>query len=180
VTSSVRRWAAGVGMAAATAMAGAMMALAIVPSASADDGDELLGQAGADLTQATQVLEQIPTTALDAREANGVAAGETFQTDLAQQAIPTLESLQANEVADQNNTLVLDADQQLVEASQQLLTADQGLLSAADAGDLNTLSGWLDARLPVSEGVLADYSAFWEVLFTDLSAPFDPSNLAAF
>lgn len=159
-----------------------MAATMIAPTAYADTTDELLGQAAADLTQATQVLEQVPTTALDAREASGIAAGETFQTDVAQQltGIETLQdSFQAN-LPDQTSPLLVSLDQQVAQASQELLTADQGVLSAADAGDLSTFAGQLTAGLPVDEGVFATLGDVLNIDFTDLAATFDPLILTAF
>lgn len=82
--------------------------------------------------------------------------------------------------ADQSSPLLLDADQQLAQASQEVLTAGQGFLSAADAGDLSTFSGQLEAGLPLSEAAAALYGGVLDVEFTDLIAQFDPSILAAF
>jgi len=176
MVSSVRRWAAGVGLAGGAAVAVAMIA----PAAYADDGDGLLGQAGADLTQAAQVLDQVPTSALDTRELLGLQGGETLETGLAQQ-LPGIETFQdALSAADQTSPLLLDADQQFLNASQEALTANQEFLSVVDAGDLNTLSGYFDAQLPLAESGAALYGGLVDLEFTDLFAPFDLSLLSAF
>jgi hypothetical protein len=170
-----RLWAGGISMAAAAA---AMIGMG---TAHADTADDLLGQAGADLTQATQVLDSVPATALDAKEASLVDAIVGIQTVTDQQAIPEAETyLNDLPVADQTNPLLLDANQQLVQASQELLTADQGFLSAVDAGDLNTLSGAFAAELPLVADGLGEVGASVDALFTDAFAGLDPSILTAF
>lgn len=175
-----RRWGTCAGMAAGTVMAAGMITLVIAPTANADTDDELLGQAGADLTQATQVLDSVPAGALDSRETMLVDATVQIQNVTDQFAASSMTVQDGFPAADQTSPLVLDADQQLVQASQELLTADQGFLSAADAGDLTSASGAFEAELPIAEGLLADYSAALDVAFTDLVAGFDPSLLSAF
>lgn len=136
-----------------------------------------MNDAATNLTQAIQVLDQVPTTALDAHELTGIQGAETLETEL----VPQLEMLQGElPTADQSSPLLLDADQQFFNASQEALTADQGFLSAADAGDLNTLSGWLDAQIPFSESAAALYGGLLDVEFAGLIAQFDPSILTAF
>lgn len=64
----VRRWGTGFGLATGAVVAAAVIG---VTTAHADDADELLGQAGSDLTQANQVLDQVAATLLDAEQAIG-------------------------------------------------------------------------------------------------------------
>jgi hypothetical protein len=170
-----RVWGVGIGTAAAAA------AMIGTGAADADTYDELLGQAGADLTQATQVLDQVPTAALDARELVRFDAVEQLQTSDVQQLIPAIQTFQDGlPAADQASPLLLDLDQQFVQSSQELLTADQWFLSAVDAGALTTSWGALEAQLPLIEAALTEDGTGFEVLTTDLIAQFDPSILTAF
>jgi hypothetical protein len=176
MTSSLRRSATGVGLAGGALVAAALIA----PTAYADAYDDLLGQADANLTQGLQALDQVPTSALDAHQLVGLQGAETLETDLIQQ-LPGIETFQDGLLAaDQNSPLLLDADQQFLNASQTAFIADQGFYAVVETGDLNSLSGWLDAQLPFSESAAALYGGLLDLEFTDLVAQFDPSILTAF
>jgi len=174
----VRRCGVGLGMAA-----GAIMAATIgLATAQADDVDELLSQAGQDLSQATQVLDQVPTTSLDVGEAASLSTQETIQTGPALHLLDTAETFQAGlPAADQTNPLLLDVDQQLAQAYAGLLDADQGFLAAAQGGDLLTPGvGVLPADLSVIDANLTVLGADFNVGVTDLVVMLDPSVLTAF
>ena len=64
----VRRWRIALGMSAGAVAAAAMLSLSEAADAHADDSADVLGQAGMDLTQATQVLDGAPEASLDAEQ----------------------------------------------------------------------------------------------------------------
>src|SRR5271156_5155730 len=82
-----RRWGIAVGTAA-------MIGVATAAAAHAD-GDDVLGQAGADLTQATQVLDGAPEASLDAQQAAFLAGQEMIQTGSASSILSDQESIQS-------------------------------------------------------------------------------------
>ena len=65
-----RRWRIALGMSAGAVAAAAMLGLSEAADAHADDSADVLGQAGMDLTQATQVLDGAPEASLDAEQAS--------------------------------------------------------------------------------------------------------------
>lgn len=174
----VRRCGVGFGLAAGAVMA-AMIGL---PTARADDVDELLSQAAQDLTQGTQVLgDQVPVTSLDVGAAAALATQETIQTGPALSLLDKAETFQAGlPAADQTSPLLLDVDQQLAQAYAGLLEADQGLLAAAQAGDLTGGVAGLPADLAIIDANLAVLGADFNVGVTDFVAMLDPSILTAF
>jgi hypothetical protein len=173
----VRRCGVGFGMAAGAVMA-AMIGL---PTAQADDVDELLSQAGQDLTQGTQVLDQVPVTSLDVGAAAALATQETIQTGPALSLLDKAETFQAGlPAADQTSPLLLDVDQQLAQAYTGLLDADQGFLAAAQAGDLTGGVAALPADLAMIDANLAVLGADFNVGVTDFVAMLDPSILTSF
>jgi hypothetical protein len=129
-TGQARVWAGGIGMAAAAA---AMIGMG---TAHADTVEDVLGQAGVDLTQATSVLESAPTASLGTDGPIVLTEGQSFITQ-AESFLATTESYQADlPAADQTSPLLLDADQALLQADDGLLTADQSFVAADEAGDL--------------------------------------------
>lgn len=173
----VRRCGVGLGMAVGAVVA-AMISLA---TAQADDIDDLLGQAGQDVTQGVQALDQVPTTSLDAGQAAALATQETIQTGPALRLLDNAETFQAGlPAADQTNPLLLDVDHQLVQAYAGLLDADQGFLAAAQAGDLGAGVTALPAELSLIDADLAALGADFNVGVTDFVAMFDPAILTAF
>jgi hypothetical protein len=175
MTNAVRRWAAGVGLAGGALVAVGMTA----PTACADTADELLGQAGADLTQAASVLDSAPTASL-APEGAGVEflSGQQNAFDPALQNFLThAEPLQADlPAADQTSPLLVDADQTLLQAYDGLLSVDQAFVAADQAGDYSsTASGSaLEAGMQViNEGLPAAFAvipAELDVLGTEVFA----------
>jgi hypothetical protein len=173
----VRRCSVGLGMAAGAVMA-AIIGLA---TAHADGIDDLLSQAGQDLTQGVQALDQVPTSSLDVFQAAGLATQETIQTGPALRLLDTAETFQAGlPAADQTSPLLLDADEQLGQAYAGLLDADQGFLAAAQAGDLGTGITALPAELSLIDADLSVLGADFNVAATDFVAMFDPAILTAF
>ena len=120
-----------------TAAGGAVAAAMIgMGTAHADTVEDVLGQAGVDLTQATSVLESAPTASLGTDGPIVLTEGQSFITQ-AESFLATTESYQADlPAADQTSPLLLDADQALLQADDGLLTADQSFVAADEAGDL--------------------------------------------
>jgi hypothetical protein len=171
-----RRCAIGIGMAAAAVVAAGMISIA---TAYADDGDDVLGQAGADLTQATQVLDGAPEASLDAQQAALLAGQESIQTGSESSILADQESIQsALPLADQ--TELTGVDDQLAQAYQGVLDADQAFVAADEAGDLSSGQGLLPADLGVIDadfGVLpADFNAVVADIGADVASFFDMSS----
>ena len=75
-----RRWRIALGMSAGAVAAAAMLGLSEAADAHADDSADVLGQAGMDLTQATQVLDGAPEASLDAQQLAILTGQELLQT----------------------------------------------------------------------------------------------------
>lgn len=173
----VRRWGAGFGLAAASA-AVAVLGLA---TAHADDAAELLGQAGADLAQANQVVNQVPVSSLDVIQADILSRQETIQSGPAADLLTSAETFQDNlPAADQSSPLLLDVDNQVVHAYAELLGADQGFLQAAQAGELAQGVSAFSADLSLIDANVATLGADFNVTLTDVAAMLDPGVLTLF
>ena len=167
-----RRWGIAVGTAA-------MIGVATAAAAHADDGDDVLGQAGADLTQATQVLDGAPEASLDAQQAAFLAGQEMIQTGSASSILSDQESIQSTlPAADQAD--LTGVDDQLAQAYQGVLDADQAFVAADQAGDLSG-TGLLPADLGVIEADIsilpADFNAVITAVGVDIASNFDVSSL---
>jgi hypothetical protein len=174
----VRRWATGFGLATGAAVAAAVIGAA---AARADDADELLGQAGSDLTQANQLLDQVAATSLDAEQASFLDRQEMIQTGPASDLLSTAQTFQDGlPAADQTSPLLLDVDQQLAQAYAGLLDADQGFLAAAQAGDLSQGATAFSTDFSLIDANLATLGADLDVTATDFVAMFDSAILTAF
>jgi hypothetical protein len=150
-------------------------------TAHADDAGELLSLAGSDLTQATQVLDQIASTALDAKQAFLLTDQLNIQTGPESGLLGALETYQAGlPSADETSPLLLGADQQLLQAATQLLDADQGFLAAAQAGELTNDATGFSADLSLLDADLGLLGADVNVVLTDTVAMLDPGILTAF
>ena len=174
-----RRWRIALGMSAGAVAAAAILGLSEAADAHADDSADVLGQAGMDLTQATQVLDGAPTASLDAEELSFLTSQESLQTDEATSLIDGQESLQSGfSAAEQSD--VSAADTQLTDAFQGLLTADQTFTSADQAGDLSGLTGLSD-EFGVIDADLGVLGADANTVVADIGAEFvnffDPSAL---
>jgi hypothetical protein len=174
----LRRWRVALGISAGAAAA-AMIGLSEAADAHADDGTDVLGQAGMDLTQATQVLDAAPETSLDAQQLALLTGQEALQTGSASTFLASQESLQAGlPVAEQAD--LTNADDQLVQAFQGILNADQAFAAADQAGDLTGGTG-LMAELGVIDADLAVIPADFHLLAADVGADlaslFDVSSL---
>jgi hypothetical protein len=159
-----RRWGIAVGTAA-------MIGVATAAAAHADDGDDVLGQAGADLTQATQVLDGAPEASLDAQQAAFLAGQEMIQTGSASSILSDQESIQSTlPAADQAD--LTGVDDQLAQAYQGVLDADQAFVAADEAGDLSSGTGLLPADLGVIDADISILPADFNAVFADVGAEF--------
>jgi hypothetical protein len=167
----VRRWGIALGMGAGAVVAAAMIGVTTAGDAHADDSADVLGQAGADLTQATQVLDGAPAASLDAEQASFLTAQESIQTDSAAAILSSQESLQSGlPAADQAD--LSGADDELTQAYQGLLTADQAFVTADQAGDLSSGSGLVPADLGVIDADFGILGADVNTVFADVGAEF--------
>ena len=163
-----RRCVISVGMAAGAVVAAGMIGIA---TAYADDGDDVLGQAGADLTQATQVLDGAPEASLDAQQAGFLVGQEMLQTGPASTVLSDQEStLSSLPLADQSE--LTGVDDQLAQAYQRVLDADQAFVTADEAGDLSSGQGLLPADLGVIDADFAVLPADFNAVFADAGAEF--------
>jgi hypothetical protein len=163
-----RRWGIAAGMGAGAVVAAAMIGMTTAGDAHADDSADVLGQAAADLSQATQLLDGAPEASLDAQQAAILAEQESFQTGPASSLITDQDSVVSGlPAADQAD--LTGADDQLTQAYQAVLTADQAFVAADQAGDLGSAQG-----LPADLGVIdADFGldgAAFNTAFADVGA----------
>jgi len=166
-----RPWRIALGISAGAIAAAAMLGLSEAADAHADDSADVLGQAGMDLTQATQVLDGAPEASLDAQQLAILTGQEMLQTGSASSLLTEQDSvLSGLPAADQAD--LTGADDQLTQAYQAVLTADQAFVTADQAGDLSSVQG----ALPVDLGVLdADFGldgAAFNTAFADIGAEF--------
>jgi hypothetical protein len=161
--SRVRRWATGAGLAGGAAVAAAMIGLASGAVANADTPDDVLGQAGQDLTQAAEDLNQAPTTSLDADQLSALYNQEGLLYNQISM-IETIETMQAGlPAADQAG--LADVDQGLLNADQAVLDATQTFVAADQAGDLTNTS-----ELALAAPSLETFGPLFDILFSDLGA----------
>jgi hypothetical protein len=174
-----RPWRIALGMGVGAIAAAAILGLSEAADAHADDGADVLGQAGMDLSQATQVLDGAPTASLDAEELSLLTGQESLQTEEATSLLDAQESLQSGfSAAEQSD--VSAADTQLTDAFQGVLTADQTFATADQAGDLSGFTGLSD-QFGVIDADLGLLGADANTVFADIGAEFvnffDPSAL---
>jgi len=166
----VRRWRIALGMSAGAVAAAAVLGLSEAADAHADDSADVLGQAGMDLTQATQVLDGAPTASLDAEELSFLNGQESLQTDELSTLLSGQESLQSGFSAAEQSDLSA-ADTQLTDAFQGVLTADQTFATADQAGDLTGLTGLSD-EFGVIDADFGALGADFNTVFADVGAEF--------
>jgi hypothetical protein len=165
-----RRWRIALGMSAGAVAAAAMLGLSEAADAHADDSGDVLGQAGMDLTQATQVLDGAPEAGLDAEQLAVLTGQEMLQTGAESSLIPEQESILSGlPAADQAD--LTGVDDQLAQAYQGVLDADQAFVAADQAGELSGL-GLLPADLGVINADLSMIPADFNVAFTDVAVEF--------
>src|ERR1700730_2902200 len=112
-----RRWRIALGMSAGALAAAAMLGLSEAADAHADDSADVLGQAAADLTHATQVLDGAPEASLDAQQGGFLVGQEMLQTGPASTVLSDQEStLSSLPLADQSE--LTGVDDQLAQAYQ--------------------------------------------------------------
>jgi hypothetical protein len=144
-----RRWRIALGMSAGAVAAAAVLGLSEAADAHADDSADVLGQAGMDLTQATQVLDGAPEASLDAQQLAILTGQEMLQTGAASSLLTSQDSVLSG-----------------------LPAADQAFVAADQAGDLSSVQG----ALPVDLGVVdADFGldgAAFNTVFADVGAEF--------
>src|ERR1700722_16078645 len=167
----VRRWRIALGMSAGAVAAAAVLGLSEAADAHADDSADVLGQATAGLTQATQVLDGAPEASLDAQQLAILTGQEMLQTGAASSLLTEQDSIVSGLPGAAQADLT-GADDQLTQAYQAVLTADQAFVAADQAGDLSSVQG----ALPVDLGVLdADFGldgAAFNTAFADIGAEF--------
>jgi len=170
VVRPARRWGIALGMTVGAVAAAAVLGFSEAADAHADTGSDILDQAGADLTQATQVLDGAPAASLDAEELSLLTGQESLQTDQATALLDAQESLLSGlPAADQAD--LSTADTQLADAFQGILTADQTFATADQAGDLTGLTGLTD-QLGVIDADFAVLPADFNVVVADIGAEF--------
>lgn len=161
-----RRWGVGVGIAAGAVVTAGMISIA---TAYADDAADVLGQAVADLTQATQLLEGAPEASLDAQQAAILAGQESLETGPASSLLSDQESILSSLPAAEQADLT-GVDDQLAQAYQGVLDADQAFVAADQAGDLSSGTGLLPADLGVVDADFAILPADFNAVFADAGA----------
>jgi hypothetical protein len=110
-----RPWRIALGMGAGAVAAAAMLGLSAAGDAHADTASDVLGQAGADLAQATQVLDGAPEVSLDAEQLTVLTGQESLQTDSEAAILSGQESFQSGlPAADQAD--LTGVDDQLAQA----------------------------------------------------------------
>jgi hypothetical protein len=167
----VRRWRVALGMSAGAVAAAAVLGLSEAADAHADDSADVLGQAGMDLTQATQVLDGAPEASLDAEQLAVLTGQESLQTNSEAAVLSGQETLQSGlPAADQAD--LTGADDQLTQAYQGLLTADQAFVTADQAGDLSSAQGLLPVDLGVVDADFGIVGADFNTVFADIGAEF--------
>jgi hypothetical protein len=165
-----RPWRIALGISAGAIAAAAMLGLSEAADAHADTGGDILDQAGADLTQATQVLDGAPTASLDAQELALLTGQESVQTDQATALLSAQETV-FNELPAADQADLTTADTQLADAFQGILTADQTFATADQAGDLTGLTGFTD-ELGVIDADFSVLPADFNVVVADVGAEF--------
>jgi hypothetical protein len=165
-----RPWRIALGISAGAIAAAAMLGLSEAADAHADTGGDILDQAGADLTQATQVLDGAPTASLDAQELALLTGQESVQTDQATALLSAQETL-FNSLPAADQADLSTADTQLADAFQGILTADQTFATADQAGDLSGLTGFTD-ELGVIDADFSVLPADFNVVVADVGAEF--------
>jgi hypothetical protein len=163
-----RRWGILVGMGAGAVVAAAVIGVSGAADAHADTVGDVLGQAGTDLTDATQVLDGAPTTSLDAAEAALLADQEALQTGAASTLLAEQESIQS-ELPAADAQGFTGVDTQLADAYQGILNADQAFVAADQAGDLASVTGLMD-QLGVADADFAAIPASFDLAATDIGA----------
>jgi hypothetical protein len=162
-----RRWGIALGMTAGAVAAAATIAASEAAYAHADGGADVLGQASADLSQATQVLDGAPEASLDAQQLALLTGQESLQTGPALSLITDQDSVVSGlPAADQAD--LTGVDDQL---TQTVLTADQAFVAADQAGDLSG-QGLLPADLGVIDADFGLLGADFHTVFADVGAEF--------
>jgi hypothetical protein len=166
----VRRWRIALGISVGAVAAAAMLGLSEAADAHADTGSDVLGQAGADLSQATQVLDGAPEASLDAQQLAVLTGQEMLQTGSESTVLSDQESLLSGlPTADQAD--LTGVDDQLAQAYQGVLDADQAFVAADQAGDLSG-TGLLPADLGVIDADFGVVAADFNAVFADIGAEF--------
>jgi hypothetical protein len=149
MTSSVRRWAAGVSLAGGVAVAAAMIGATEAPAARADVIDDLMMQSEGDLNDAATLYSGVDAALLPATQAADIGKEVTALQGEAGLVSQIQAQQDALSEALQTNSQLVGADNQLATASGDLLSAMNALVNDVDAGDYvtgfpTTLSSYLD------------------------------------
>jgi hypothetical protein len=171
LVSAARRWRIALGMSAGAVAAAAVLGLSEAADAHADTGGDVLGQATADLSQATQLLDGAPEASLDAQQLAVLTGQEMLQTGAASSIITDQDSVVSGlPAADQAD--LTGVDDQLTQAYQGVLDADQAFVAADQAGDLSSLQGSLPVDLGVVDADFGLLGADVNTAFADIGAEF--------
>jgi hypothetical protein len=166
-----RPWRIALGMGAGAVAAAAMLGLSADGDAHADTASDVLGQAGADLAQATQLLDGVSQASLDAPQLVVLTGQESIQTESEAAILSGQESfLSGLPAADQAD--LTGVDDQLAQAYQGVLTADQAFVAADQAGDLSSAQGVLPVDLGVLDADFGVVGADFNTVFADVGAEF--------
>lgn len=175
MTSGVRNWAAGVGLAGGAAVAAAMIGMG---SAHADTPDDVLDQAVTLIDEGDALLATAPTADLGTESAGLLSRQENLgglDSDLSQ-----LASLQ-DQLTPTDQTFLASADEQFVSAAQNVLSADQAFVAADQAGELAGSGGNLtDLTVLFADlGLIgADFNVTGDEIIAALTGGVDPSSVA--
>jgi hypothetical protein len=157
-------------MGAGAIAAAVMLGLSEAADAHADDSADVLGRAGMDLTQATQVLDGAPEASLDAQQLAVLTGQEMLQTGSASSLLTEQESILSG-LPTAGQADLTGVDDQLAQAYQGVLDADQAFVAADQAGELSGM-GLLPADLGVIDADLSMLPADFNVAFTDVAVEF--------
>lgn len=176
MSNSVRRWAAGMGLAGGAVFAAAMIGVAGTPAARADVLDDLLIQAEGDFTDAATLYSGVDASLLPAQLAANIG-GEVSALQGQGDLISQIQSQQdALSQALQSSSQLVSVDNQLGTASGDLLSAVNAYVNDVDAGDYATgasfsgeLTGYFDrldlAGVEVFQILPAELNAEFTTLF---------------
>jgi hypothetical protein len=172
MTSGVRRWVAGVGLAGGAAVAATMIGTSV---ARADSVDDFLLQAEGDMSQVSGLLSSLDGASLSGTEASGLEgaiSGIESQSDLISQIQTQQDSFSE---ALQTGSQLLTADQQLADASGDLVAATQTFVNAFNAGDLplSDAATFADRVTGLEAGFGFLYAELFQALPAELNAGLD-------
>jgi hypothetical protein len=134
----VRQWSAGVGLAGGAAVTAGMIALAIAPSAQADDPSpaDLLADAQTEFVDANQVLNEIPSNDIPSLVLNQFQDQDTALVSLSTLGLAetSISSYDNGALSDVVSPYFTNLDQNWYQAGEAVLNADTALDAAIVSG----------------------------------------------